>query len=72
MTEQELRAQITDEILSSIKSETVKNATIATVVCITVIVDEQGKPRSVCRFYLRNGVFIGEVPAENIVAAERQ
>ena len=73
MTENELRAQIKDEILSGLKFETFRNARIATVVCVTVIVDDaagKNPAQAVCRFYLPNGLFIGEVPANKIITAE--
>lgn len=70
MNEEDLRAQIKDEILSTIRFETLKNASLVTAICVTVIVDDAStKPpaQAVCRFYLQNGTFIGEVPAKNII-----
>lgn len=70
MTEQELRAQITDEILSGLKCETFKGAAIVNAICVTVVVDDakgSQPPQAFCRFFLPDGVFIGEVPANDIV-----
>lgn len=71
MNEKELRAQIRNEILSELKFETFKSARIATVICATVIVDNANTgAQAVCRFYLPNGLFVGEVPANKIITAE--
>ena len=70
MNENELRAQIRNEILSELTFETFKSAKIATVICATVIVDDSSGTQAVCRFYLPNGLFIGEVPANKIITAE--
>ena len=73
MTEQELRAQITDEILSGLKCETFQGAALVNAICVSVIIDDgrdSTAPQAVCRFYLPDGVFIGEVPAKDIVVRE--
>ena len=71
MNEQELRAQITDEILSGLTFEKFNGARLVTVICLNVIVDEgSDKTQAVCRFYLPNGLLIGEVPAKDIVATD--
>ena len=71
MNEEEIRAQVRDEILSGLKFETFKGAHLATVICVTVIVDEGAAgTQAVCRFFLTNGTFLGEVPAKNIINKE--
>ncbi|MBR1806376.1 MAG: hypothetical protein IJ774_08335 [Selenomonadaceae bacterium] len=71
MTENELREQIKAEILDGLKFETFRGARIATAICVTVLVDDGKNPaQAVCRFYLPNGVFVGEVPANKIITAE--
>lgn len=72
MTEDELRAQIKAEILDGLKFETFRKASIVNAICVTVIVDDGKNPaQAVCRFYLPNGVFVGEVPANKIIMSEK-
>ena len=72
MNEEDLKAQIRDEILSGITFETFKSARLVTAICVTVIVDDGTRnTQAVCRFFLPNGVFLGEVPAQNILSAEK-
>ena len=71
MTEDEIRAQIKAEILDGLKFETFRKASIVNAICVTVIVDDGKNPaQAVCRFYLPNGVFVGEVPANKIIMSE--
>ena len=43
--------------------ETFKSAQLVTAICVTVIVNEEaGKTQAICRFFLPNGTFLGEVP----------
>ena len=71
MNEEEIRAQVRDEILSGLRFETFKGAQLVTAICVTVIVDEgAASTQAVCRFFLPNGTFIGEVPAKNITNKE--
>ena len=71
MTEDEIRAQIKAEIFDGLKFETFRKASIVNAICVTVIVDDGKNPaQAVCRFYLPNGVFVGEVPANKIIMSE--
>lgn len=71
MNEKELREQIKAEVLDGLKFETFRKASLATAICVTVIVDDGKSPaHAVCRFYLPNGVFVGEVPANKIIMSE--
>ena len=71
MTENEIRAQVKAEILDGLKFETFRKASIVNAICVTLLVDDgKNGAQAVCRFYLPNGVFVGEVPANKIITAE--
>lgn len=69
-----LREEIANEILSELKCETLLKATLVKAICITAIIENgrQNIPQTVCRFYLPDGQFIGEVSAKNIITQSEE